>query len=55
MHAQLFDSLAKALGRTGTRRGVVRTLSSAVAGAILAGQQDHPVHAQFDTCPSGTT
>jgi hypothetical protein len=50
MHVQLFDSLAKALGRTGTRRGVVRTLSRAVAAAILAGRQDRPVAAQFDTC-----
>src|SRR5829696_95637 len=55
MQAHPFDSLAKALGRTETRRGVVRTLRSAVAAANLAGRQDRPVAAQFGTCPSGTT
>jgi hypothetical protein len=55
MRAHRFDALAKALGRTETRRGVVRTLSGAVAAAILAGRQDRPVHAQFGACPTGTT
>src|SRR5215207_3536360 len=54
MQAHPFDSLAKVLGRTETRRGAVRALSSAVAAAILAGRQHRPVAAQFGTCPSSS-
>ena len=53
MQAHLFDSLAKALGRTGTQTRGCADAWQCCRRAILGDAATS--HAQFDDCPSGTS